>query len=57
MVATAYAGQSVTVKLVVPDSVEPPGPEAVARTVPEPEPGLKVDPLRVACQRLPDPLA
>src|SRR5687767_10231440 len=43
--------------LLGPDSVVPPGPVAVARTVPEPESGLKAPPLRVADHRLPDRLA
>src|SRR5436190_20754719 len=45
------------VKLPEPDSVEPPGPVAVARTVPEPWSGPKAEPLRVADQRLPEPVA
>ena len=51
------AGQSVTVKPAGPDSVEPPGPVAVARTVPEPWSGPKAPPLKVADHRLPEPLA
>lgn len=45
------------VKLAGPDSVEPPGPVAVARTDPRPWPGEKAEPLSVADQRLPEPLA
>jgi hypothetical protein len=45
------------VKLVPPDSAVPPGPVAVARTVPGPESDPKAAPLRVAIHRLPDPLA
>ena len=44
-------------KLVAPDSVDPPGPEAIARIVPEPESGPKAELLSVADQRLPEPLA
>src|SRR4051794_11976338 len=53
----AQAGQSARVKLPALDSVEPPGPGAGARTVPEPWSGPKAEPLRVADQRLPEPLA
>ena len=45
------------VKLAGPDSVDPPGPVAVARTDPRPWSRPKAEPLRVADQRLPDPLA
>ena len=46
-----------TVKLPVPESAEPDGPVAVARTEPEPWSGPKAAPSRVAVHRLPDPLA
>lgn len=53
----SYAEQSLIVMPVGPDSVDPPGPEAIARTVPEPESGPNAAPLSVADQRLPEPLA
>src|SRR5205823_15072847 len=50
-------GQSATVKLPSPDAAVPPGPVAVARTVPEPWSGVKAELLSWADQRLPDPVA
>jgi hypothetical protein len=45
------------VKLPPPDSAEPLGPVAVARTVPEPWSEPKASPSRGADHRLPDPRA
>src|SRR5205807_8797227 len=60
MVASARAGQfgqSAMVKLVEPDSAEPPGPLASARTVPEPWSYPNDSPLWLSWHRLPHPPA